>query len=116
MIKPNAQEGVHKIVTNRIYIISVLPPNYELPVRGRNFNASNYAKFAFYVSGEEPSTYYIYNETAKKWLSYELKDSYRVQTGFVKMLENKEEVKAFKFSHLYTNRNSQAIACEFLHL
>lgn len=88
------------------------------PLEGGISNASNYAKFAFYVSGEEPSTYYIYNETAKKWLSYELKDSYRAQTGFVKMVENKEEAKAkaFKLSHLYTNRNSQAIACEFLHL
>lgn len=90
------------------------PQITSCPLEGGISYTSNYAKFAFYVSGEEPSTYYIYNETTKKWLSYELKDSYSAQTGFVKMVENKEEAKAFKLSHLYTNRNSQAIACEFL--
>ncbi len=67
MIKPNAQEGVHKIVTNRIYILYLFYPQItSCPLEGGISNASNYAKFAFYVSGEEPSTYYIYNETAKK--------------------------------------------------
>ena len=112
---------MHKRVTIKWspieYMLYLFYPQItSCPLEGGFSNASNYAKFAFYVSGEEPSTYYIYNETAKKWLSYELKDSYRAQTGFVKMVENKEEAKAFKLSHLYTNRNSQAIACEFLHL
>ncbi len=62
-------------------------------------NSDNYAKFAFYASGEE-GAYYMYNATAGKWVSYTQSASYSAQTGFVTMTADKSETSIFKFNEI----------------
>ena len=61
--------------------------------------SANYAKFAFYA-GTETGSYYIYNITAKKWVSYTKKASYNNQTGFVQLTEEKQEAAIYKFTEI----------------
>lgn len=63
-------------------------------------NSSNFAKFAFYASEKGEQSYYVYNETAKKWLSYEQKASYSARTGFVQLVDTKEKAQPFKFTEI----------------
>lgn len=69
-------------------------------------NSENYAKFAFYES-DKADSYYIYNITAGKWVSYtqrddsgkslqEIKNS--CQTGFVSMTDEKQESAIYKIT------------------
>ena len=62
----------------------------------------NYAQFAFYAASDKANTYYIYNVTASKWVSYDQADSYSAQTGFVKMTDNKVDAAVYKISELST--------------
>ncbi len=64
--------------------------------------AANYALLAFYESDQEDS-YYIYNTTAGKWVSYTMLDSYTAKTGFIEMTDEKQEGCIFKFNELSTN-------------
>lgn len=61
--------------------------------------SANYAKFAFYA-GTETGSYYIYNITAKKWVSYTKKASYDNQTGFVQLTEEKQDAAIYKFTEI----------------
>ena len=62
----------------------------------------NYAQFAFYAASDKADTYYIYNVTAGKWVSYDQADSYSAQTGFVKMTDSKVDAAVYKFNELST--------------
>lgn len=62
-------------------------------------DAMKAAQFAFYA-GTEADAYYLYNVTAKKWISYTKADSYSGQTGFVTLTETKTEGACFKFNNL----------------
>ena len=61
--------------------------------------SANYATFAFYA-GTETGSYYIYNVTAQKWVSYTKKASYDNQTGFVQLTEEKQEAAIYKFTEI----------------
>lgn len=65
-------------------------------------DASRAAQFAFYA-GSEKDAYYLYNITAKKWVSYTKADSYSGQTGFIVLTDTKTEGACFKFRHLGDN-------------
>ncbi len=61
-------------------------------------SSANYARFAFYASDKGSSSYYIYNATAQKWVSYTAKASYSAQTGFVTLTDEKSEASVYKCS------------------
>lgn len=52
---------------------------------------SNAASFAFYAVDGKPNTYYIYNYSAKKWVTYDLATSYNNGQGFLKLSDTKTE-------------------------
>lgn len=52
---------------------------------------SNAASFAFYAVAGKPNTYYIYNYSAKKWVTYDLATSYNNMQGFLKLSDTKTE-------------------------
>lgn len=52
---------------------------------------SNAASFAFYAVAGKPNTYYIYNYSAKKWVTYDLATSYDNGQGFLKLSDTKTE-------------------------
>lgn len=53
---------------------------------------ANAAAFAFYAVAGKPNTYYIYNYSAKKWVTYDLATSYNNNMkGFLKLSDTKTE-------------------------
>lgn len=52
---------------------------------------ANAAAFAFYAVAGKPNTYYIYNYSAKKWVTYDLATSYNSGQGFLKLSDTKTE-------------------------
>lgn len=52
---------------------------------------ANAASFAFYAVAEKSNTYYIYNYSAKKWVTYDLATSYDNTKGFLKLSDTKTE-------------------------
>lgn len=53
---------------------------------------ANAAAFAFYAVAGKPNTYYIYNYSAKKWVTYDLATSYNNDMkGFLKLSDTKTE-------------------------
>lgn len=54
-------------------------------------NPTNAASFAFYAVAGKPNTYYIYNYSAKKWVTYDLATSYSNMQGFLKLSDTKTE-------------------------
>lgn len=52
---------------------------------------SNAASFAFYAVSGKSNTYYIYNCSAKKWVTYDLATSYDNKQGFLKLSDTKTE-------------------------
>lgn len=52
---------------------------------------ANAAAFAFYAVAGKPNTYYIYNYSAKKWVTYDLATSYNNGQGFLKLSDTKTE-------------------------
>lgn len=52
---------------------------------------ANAAAFAFYAVAGKPNTYYIYNYSAKKWVTYDLATSYDNTKGFLKLSDTKTE-------------------------
>lgn len=52
---------------------------------------ANAAAFAFYAVAGKPNTYYIYNYSAKKWVTYDLATSYNNMKGFLKLSDTKTE-------------------------
>lgn len=52
---------------------------------------SNAASFAFYAVAGKSNTYYIYNYSAKKWVTYDLATSYNNGQGFLKLSDTKTE-------------------------
>jgi uncharacterized protein Usg len=52
---------------------------------------ANAAAFAFYAVAGKPNTYYIYNYSAKKWVTYDLATSYENMKGFLKLSDTKTE-------------------------
>lgn len=62
-------------------------------------NAANYAKFAFYESDKDDS-YYIYNMTANKWVSYQVADQYSPKQGFVSMTDAKQTAAIYKITEI----------------
>lgn len=62
-------------------------------------NSENYAKFAFYES-DKADSYYIYNITAGKWVSYTTQSGYSNQVGFVSMTDEKQESAIYKITEV----------------
>lgn len=54
-------------------------------------NPTNAASFAFYAVAGKSNTYYIYNCSAKKWVTYDLATSYNNMQGFLKLSDTKTE-------------------------
>lgn len=52
---------------------------------------ANAASFAFYAVAGKSNTYYIYNYSAKKWITYDLATSYNNMQGFLKLSDTKTE-------------------------
>lgn len=52
---------------------------------------ANAAAFAFYAVAGKSNTYYIYNYSAKKWVTYDLATSYDNKQGFLKLSDTKTE-------------------------
>lgn len=52
---------------------------------------ANAAAFAFYAVAGKSNTYYIYNCSAKKWVTYDLATSYNNMKGFLKLSDTKAE-------------------------
>lgn len=52
---------------------------------------ANAASFAFYAVAGKSNTYYIYNYSAKKWVTYDLATSYDNKQGFLKLSDTKTE-------------------------
>lgn len=52
---------------------------------------ANAASFAFYAVAGKSNTYYIYNYSAKKWVTYDLATSYNNGQGFLKLSDTKTE-------------------------
>lgn len=52
---------------------------------------ANAASFAFYAVAGKSNTYYIYNCSAKKWVTYDLATSYDNTKGFLKLSDTKTE-------------------------
>lgn len=52
---------------------------------------ANAASFAFYAVAGKSNTYYIYNYSAKKWVTYDLATSYNNMQGFLKLSDTKTE-------------------------
>ena len=52
---------------------------------------ANAAAFAFYAVAGKSNTYYIYNYSAKKWVTYDLATSYNNMKGFLKLSDTKVE-------------------------
>lgn len=52
---------------------------------------ANAAAFAFYAVAGKSNTYYIYNYSAKKWVTYDLATSYNNMKGFLKLSDTKTE-------------------------
>lgn len=52
---------------------------------------ANAAAFAFYAVAGKSNTYYIYNYSAKKWVTYDLTTSYDNTKGFLKLSDTKTE-------------------------
>lgn len=52
---------------------------------------ANAASFAFYAVAGKSNTYYIYNYSAKKWVTYDLATSYNNGQGFLKLSDTKVE-------------------------
>lgn len=52
---------------------------------------ANAASFAFYAVVGKSNTYYIYNYSAKKWVTYDLATSYNNMKGFLKLSDTKTE-------------------------
>lgn len=52
---------------------------------------ANAAAFAFYAVAGKSDTYYIYNYSAKKWVTYDLATSYNNMKGFLKLSDTKTE-------------------------
>lgn len=52
---------------------------------------TNAAAFAFYAVAGKSNTYYIYNYSAKKWVTYDLATSYDNTKGFLKLSDTKTE-------------------------
>lgn len=50
---------------------------------------ANAASFAFYAVAGKSNTYYIYNYSAKKWVTYDLATSYDNTKGFLKLSDTK---------------------------
>lgn len=84
-------------------------------------NSENYAKFAFYKSNQADS-YYIYNITARKWVSYTTKSGYTNQVGFVSMTDEKQEsaiykiteVEGYKGYYQFQPYNTTGVAAKYL--
>lgn len=56
---------------------------------------ANAAAFAFYAVAGKSNTYYIYNYSAKKWVTYDLATSYNNGQGFLKLSDTKTEALLF---------------------
>lgn len=52
---------------------------------------ANAVSFAFYAVAGKSNTYYIYNYSAKKWVTYDLATSYDNTKGFLKLSDTKTE-------------------------
>ena len=52
---------------------------------------ANAAALAFYAVAGKSNTYYIYNYSAKKWVTYDLATSYSNMKGFLKLSDTKVE-------------------------
>lgn len=52
---------------------------------------ANAASFAFYAVAGKSNTYYIYNYSAKKWVTYDLATLYDNTKGFLKLSDTKTE-------------------------
>lgn len=59
---------------------------------------ANAAAFAFYAVAGKPNTYYIYNYSAKKWVTYDLATSYNNGQGFLKLSDTKTEGCCFEIT------------------
>ena len=82
-------------------------------------NPKNYAQFAFYES-DKADSYYIYNVTAGKWVSYTTQDGYSNQVGFVSMTDDKQESAIYKITEVnngyyqFQPYNTTGVAAKYL--
>ena len=67
---------------------------------------ANVGFFAFYVDDESMNTYYIYNCSNQKWLTYTVKESYSSDINFVEFTDNVDNAKSFVV-HNYSGENYQ---------
>lgn len=67
---------------------------------------ANAAAFAFYAVAGKPNTYYIYNYSAKKWVTYDLATSYNNGQGFLKLSDTKTEGCYFEITSCTKNTHS----------
>lgn len=67
---------------------------------------ANAAAFAFYAVAGKPNTYYIYNYSAKKWVTYDLATSYNSGQGFLKLSDTKTEGCYFEITSCTKNTHS----------
>lgn len=67
---------------------------------------ANVGFFAFYVDDESMNTYYIYNCSNQKWLTYTVKESYSNDINFVEFTDNVDNAKSFVV-HNYSGENYQ---------
>lgn len=67
---------------------------------------ANAASFAFYAVAGKSNTYYIYNYSAKKWVTYDLATSYDNTKGFLKLSDTKTEGCYFKITSCTNDTHS----------
>lgn len=67
---------------------------------------ANAASFAFYAVAGKSNTYYIYNYSAKKWVTYDLATSYNSGQGFLKLSDTKTEGCYFEITSCTKNTHS----------
>lgn len=67
---------------------------------------ANAAAFAFYAVAGKSNTYYIYNYSAKKWVTYDLATSYNSGQGFLKLSDTKTEGCYFEITSCTKNTHS----------
>ena len=69
-------------------------------------SGANVGFFAFYVDDKSMNTYYIYNCSNQKWLTYTVSESYSNDINFVEFTDNKDNAKSFVVYN-YADENYQ---------
>ena len=69
-------------------------------------SGANVGFFAFYVDDKSMNTYYIYNCSNQKWLTYTASQSYSNGINFVEFTDNVDDAKSFVV-HNYADENYQ---------